>query len=245
MNRDRFDDEILRLSQAVRPEILLVKRATIAGPCLGVFAASFNPVTTAHIALIDQAASRFSLHHVLALAGVSNADKRLYDCPLSQRLEMLELALGPRDNVSIGISSTAFFVDMVEPIARSWPSGLSLYFIVGFDTFIRIIDFEGRYLGRYDKRFSDRSAVIEYLLGASRFIVASRRGLGGGELAELVGREPRLSGDRVLFLDLPVDLAERSATEVRERLRAGLGITGLVPAAVERYIQANKLYWPA
>ena len=233
---------MLELSRASRPEILLVKRTEILGPRLGVFASSFNPITTAHVALIDRAARAFSLEQVLALAGVSNADKQVYDCPLDVRLEMLEMALGCVSNVSIGISSTAFFVDMIDPIARAFRSGVTPYFIVGFDTFVRILDFESRYLPRYDRAFSDRSAAVGYLLSASYLIVASRAGQGRKEISELVAREPGIAADRVLFLDFPADLGERSATEVRERVRAGLGIAGLVAPAVADFIRDRRLY---
>src|SRR6516165_4032333 len=139
---------MLRLSRARRPEIVLARRARAGGPRLGVFASSFNPVTNAHVALIEYAASAFSLNEVLALAGLSNADKTDYDCPLGARLEMLELALAGNDRISIGISSTPFFVDMIDPIARARPTAGLPYFIVGFDTFVRIVDRGSRYLAR-------------------------------------------------------------------------------------------------
>src|SRR5215470_7775243 len=242
MKQNRFQDQILQLSRARRPEILLVKRMEIRGPRLGVFASSFNPITTAHTALMDRAAAAFALDQVLALAGVSNADKQAYDCPLDVRLEMLELALGCAANVSVGISSTAFFVDMIDPIIRAFPGGVSPYFIVGFDTFIRILDFDSRYLPRYDRAFADRCAALDYLLSASHLIVASRAGQGKKELSELVAREPRLPADRVLSLDFPADLGERSATQVRAHVRAGLPVAGLVTPAVADFIQARRLY---
>lgn len=242
MKQGRFQNEVIQISRASRPEVLLVKRTEIRGGRLGVFSSSFNPITTAHVALIKRAAAAFSLDQVVALAGVANADKQAYDCPLDVRLEMLDLALGSAANISIGISSTAFFVDMIDPIARTFPSGVSPYFIVGFDTFVRILDFEGRYLDRYDRTFTDQSAALDYLLTASHLIVASRAGQGRKEISELVVREPRAGADHVLFLDFPADLGERSATEVRLRARAGLGITGLVEPAVADFIHANRLY---
>jgi nicotinate-nucleotide adenylyltransferase len=242
MNQYQLQNEILRLSRASRPEIILVKPAKSAAARLGVFASSFNPITNAHLALIEQAASQFSLEQVLALAGVSNADKQDYDCPLLVRLEMLELALRAKDNVSMGISSTPFFVDMIDAIAQAFPSSTSPYFIVGFDTFVRIIDFEGRYLNRYYRSFSDPSQPLTYLLSKGHLIVAARSGQGATQLAEIAAREPRIAADRVLFLDFPPDLAERSATEVRNRIRDGAAVTGLVPPSVEHYILTNRLY---
>lgn len=45
---------------------------------------------------------------------------------------------------------------------------------------------------------------------------------------------------RVDFVDAP--LADVSASVIRDRVRAGLPIAGLVPAAVADYIAAHRLY---
>src|SRR5215472_1575940 len=76
-------------------------------PRLGVFASSFNPVTCAHLELMRRAAEQYSLDEVIALAGILNADKTSYDCPLSDRLKMLLLAIPDDAPLSVGISSWA------------------------------------------------------------------------------------------------------------------------------------------
>src|SRR5215471_26613 len=242
MKKERFQDEILELAHASRPEIVLIKRAKTRGRRLGVFASSFNPVTNAHVALMEQAASVFLLDEVLALAGLSNADKADYDSPLEARVEMLGLALDGVEHVSIGISSTPFFVDMIDPISRACSTAESLYFIVGFDTFVRIIDREGRYLAKYKRSFSNTLEALEYLVSAGCLIVASRAGKGEREIADLLGGELSRFGERILSLDFPPDLGERSATEVRQLLLAGRPMSGLVAPSVAAFIRANRLY---
>jgi hypothetical protein len=80
------------------------------------------------------------------------------------------------------------------------------------------------------------------LLSASRLIVASRGGKGAREITELVGGERSAVTDRILFLDFPPDLGERSASEVRQLARAGRPISGLVAPAVAAFLRANRLY---
>ena len=242
MNEKLVQREILRLNQVPVPEIVLIKTAAASGPGVGVFSSSFNPTTTAHVALIEGAARTFSLDQIVALAGVSNADKQGYDCPLAVRIAMLELALGANDKVSIGISSSPFFVDMVDAISRVIPQATSPYFIVGFDTFVRILDVDGRYVDRYCTKFADRCQALAHLLSTSYLIVAARSGRGASEIAGIAAREPLITPDRVLHLDFPADLGEMSASEVRNRIRSGREIAGLVPAAVEDYIHRNGLY---
>ena len=212
------------------------------GPRLGVFASSFNPTTTAHVELTRRAAREFLLDETLALAGLANADKSEYDCSLEDRLRMLELAFEGEPRVSIGVSSHAFFVDMVDALGSAYPPQTDLHFVVGFDTFERVVDREDRYTRKYHRKFTDRMGALRYLLARSRLVVTGRRGSGEGEIRALVNRELKELAGRVSYFDIPADIGEMSATRVRDRVRAGLAIGGLVPRAVELYIKEKGLY---
>ncbi|HYV03745.1 MAG TPA: hypothetical protein VFB82_04120, partial [Blastocatellia bacterium] len=144
--------------------------------------------------------------------------------------------------VSIGLSSHAFYVDMIEALERVFPPGTDLHFIVGFDTFERVLDRDDRYTKRFHRGFTDRNEALRHLLSRSRLIVATRAGSGPDQARALIQDETSEITERILFLDFPSNLATRSATEVRERLAEGLSIAGLVPHAVERYIQEQGLY---
>ena len=224
------------------PAIEFIKRAEFTGPRLGVFASSFNPPTVAHVELMRRAAKEFLLDEILALAGAANADKSAYDCSLLDRLRMLDLTFESEWRVSIGVSSHAFFVDMMDALGRAYPRKTDLHFVVGFDTFERVIDRKDRYTPRYHRKFGDRMGALQHLLVRSRLIVAGRRGAGAPDIRALVeGELPELAA-RISYLDTPADIGEMSATRVRDRLRAGLAIDGLVPPAVELYIKEQGLY---
>ena len=240
MLRD-FENIIRRVSSGGAPRVDLIKQGRI-GEKLAVFASSFNPVTTAHVELIHHATEQFSPDGTLALAGVTNADKSEYECSLEDRLTMLQLAFAGDPHVSIGVSSHAFYVDMIEALERVCAPGTDLHFVVGFDTFERVLDREDRYTERYHRSFANRSEALRHLLSRSRLIVASRAGSGPDQARALIEHEPPEITARILFLDFPSDLGERSATEVRARLAEGLPVAGLVPEAVERYISERGLY---
>ncbi|HKP84956.1 MAG TPA: nicotinate-nicotinamide nucleotide adenylyltransferase [Blastocatellia bacterium] len=241
MEADRLREVIERADGGGEPRIELIKRASVSGPRLGILASSFNPTTIAHVELMRRAARSFSLDEMLALASRANADKTNYECPLEDRLRMLALTFAGDAHVSIGLSSHAFYVDMVDALRRIYPQN-ELLFVVGFDTFERVFDLEGRYTRKYHRDFADRVEALDYLLSRSRLAVAARRGAGLEEVRALLESVPPSLGERVLYLDFPADLGERSATEVRERARARELITGLVPQAVEQYIQERGLY---
>lgn len=242
MDLDRLKEIVEHADSRGEPRIETIKRAEPPGLRLGVLAASFNPVTVAHVELIRRAAEAFSLDETLALAGVTNADKTGYECQLEDRLTMLQLAFAGEPRVSIGLSSHAFYVDMIEALERVYLPGTDLHFIVGFDTFERVLDREDRYTKRYHRRFTDRSEALRHLLSRCRLIVASRAGSGPDQARALIEHEPPEITGRILFLDFPSDLGERSATEVRARIAQGLPVAGLVPEAVERYIRERGLY---
>jgi nicotinate (nicotinamide) nucleotide adenylyltransferase len=223
------------------PQIEFIKRVH-AGKKLGVFASSFNPPTLAHVELIRRAARTFALDEILALAGSANADKLAYECSLDDRLAMLSLTFAAEPGVSVGLSSHAFYVDMIDALDRAYTEGTDLHFIVGFDTFERVLDAEDRYTERYYRRFAGRVEALHYLFGHSSFIVAGRAGAGLSSVMHLVEHEPAVRRDRVLYLDFPADLGELSATEARKRCRDGKPLHDIVPGPVENYIREHALY---
>jgi nicotinate (nicotinamide) nucleotide adenylyltransferase len=238
----QLKDIIQRVEAGSEPRVELLEPRRVTGKRLGVLAASFNPVTVAHIELIRRAAEAFSLDETIALAGLTNADKVEYECPLEDRVAMLQVVFADESRVSIGLSSHAFYVDMIEALERVRAPGADLHFVVGFDTFERVLDREDRYTKRYYRGFSDRTEALLHLLSRSRLIVAARAGAGLNEVRALIRREPAEIAERILYLDFPSDLGERSATEVRRRVAQGLEIAGLVPAPVERYISEHGLF---
>jgi nicotinate (nicotinamide) nucleotide adenylyltransferase len=239
---DRVKEIIERADPGGEPGIEIIKHAEVTGSRLGVFASSFNPPTVAHVELMQRAAEAFALEEILALAGVANADKVQYECSLEDRLAMLALTFADEPRVSIGLSSHAFYADMIDALGRRCSPETDLHFIVGFDTFERVLDVEDRYTERYYRRFGSRIETLRYLFGRSNFIVAGRAGAGLRSIRLLVEREPVVPPSGVLYLDFPTDLGGLSATEVRKRRRAGRPIKGLVPEAVEDYIQRHGLY---
>lgn len=241
METARLKEIINRTNATGEPHIEFVKRTQPSGPRLGVFAASFNPITSAHVELMRRAAATFALDEMLALAGCANADKSSYECALEDRLAMLALTFADDARTSIGLSSHAFYTDMIEALARLYPQS-ELHFVVGFDTFERVLDRQDRYTQKYHRRLRDRAAALDYLFAHSRLIVASRAGAGRDEVRALLADEPARFAERVSYLHLPANIGERSATEIRKCIRAGESVTGLVPPAVERYIEARGLY---
>jgi nicotinic acid mononucleotide adenylyltransferase len=245
MKNEDIRSLISRLSASGEPRVELIKRANPPGARVGIFSSSFNPPTVAHVELMRQASASFGLDETLALAGLTNADKVEYEASLEDRIVMVVAALEANPRTSIGVSSHPFFTDMLDALRRVYDRQTELHFVVGLDTFERVLDREDKYTNRYHRTFSNRLEALEYLLRGSRLIVANR-GVAGLDEARAMGAAypPELSR-RILYLDFPSDLADRSATDVRERIGAGQSIAGLVGPGVEHHILAKGLYRPA
>ncbi|MEK6287283.1 MAG: nicotinate-nicotinamide nucleotide adenylyltransferase [Acidobacteriota bacterium] len=242
MDLERLKEIVQRGDSSGEPRIEIIKRAERRGKRLGAFASSFNPPTIAHVELMQRSAEAFSLDEIIALAGKTNADKVDYECTLEERLAMLTLAFADQPRTSIGLSSHGFYADMIDALERVYPPETDLHFIVGFDTFERVLDPDNRYTQRYYRAFNSRIEALQYLFARSRFIVAGRAGTGLDSIAALVEREPDVPSERVLYLDFPADLGELSATDVRNRQRLRRPIKELVPEEVEEYIKKHGLY---
>ncbi|HMG32428.1 MAG TPA: nicotinate-nicotinamide nucleotide adenylyltransferase [Blastocatellia bacterium] len=230
------------VSDSEAPRIEVLRRASRTGKRLGVFAASFNPPTIAHLELMRRAADRFSLGELLALAGVANADKSVYESTLSDRLEMMLAASSEDPRISVGVSSHAFYVDMVDALDDVYPDDTDLHFIIGFDTFERVLDPQDRYTVRYHRRFENRREALDYLFSRAKLIVANRAGSKQSDIERLLQHEPEAVRKGVLLLEFPEELTSCSATEVRKRIRGGVSISDLVPPEVESYIIDRGLY---
>jgi nicotinate-nucleotide adenylyltransferase len=241
MDSELLRQIITRVGNSSIPLVEFIRQSGGAGSRLGIFSSSFNPTTAAHIALMRSARDQVSLDEIVALAGAANADKSQYECALEDRLRMLMLATVDDRWLSIAVSSHAYFVDMITAFERARPDS-DLHFIIGFDTFERVLDRSSRYTPHYHAKFRDRGEALDYLAYRSWLVVAGRKGVGRSEIYERLKDAPLSLARRVKVLDVPDDLGDMSATEVRERVRDSRPIAGLVAPSVERYIVEHGLY---
>jgi nicotinate-nucleotide adenylyltransferase len=83
------------------------------------------------------------------------------------------------------------------------------------------------------------------ILTLATVAVFPRPVVGQTDLAPLRAKLGSSAIEAILARRIPGPLVPISATDVRNRLRAGLSITGLVPKSVADYIAANRLYAPS
>jgi nicotinamide-nucleotide adenylyltransferase len=201
---------------------------------LGIFPASFNPPTKAHVALIREATKRFKLDEILVLLDLQAMDKRMVGAPYEDRLEMLKLLFERHSRVSIGFSNRGLFVEKREPLRSLYPFPIQFFFVVGFDTILRVMD---------RNYYEDGQEDLDRLFHDSRFICANR-GDSERRTFEALFRysENRKYAGGISFFDLPKKFSFVSSSLVRQRIKEGKSVRDLVPPSILRFIERKKLY---
>lgn len=199
------------------------------GQRLGVLSGSFNPLTCSHVRLAELAAERHALREVAFELAVANVDKQAAADELAARLWVLRQYAHRWGNLSVVACSHGRFIDKVRAFEEAYPEDTELFFIVGFDTLVRVFD------PRY---YTDPEAELAELFARSRFIVANRGTTTPEEIRQWLEEPPRRRyAHRIHLIELDEFHAKISSTEVRTRIAAGKSIAELVPEEVVSVVE--------
>ena len=221
-----------------KPRIYFVRRAKGEEKkgkiSLGVLASSFNPLTRAHLALIGRARKEYRLGEVLLLLDKENVDKDFFEVSLKDRLLMLMLFFKETPYISLGLSSHGLFLDKLKALEEVYPSETDIFFIVGYDTLIRVLD---------EKYYDDRDSALRTLFNKSTFLVASREDKKIDAIYDLLNREEnREFKGKIGALKLPDSFSDISSSKVRDFIKRGRPIDDLVLPKIEQFIKKKELY---
>jgi nicotinate-nucleotide adenylyltransferase len=198
---------------------------------VAVFGGTFDPVHHGHLIAAEEARHALALDQVLFVPAASPPHKqRDTMAHAHHRLAMLALAIA--DNPCFGLSRVDldrpgphFTVDMLALLARELGPDTRLHFLMGADSLADLPTWR----------------EPERVLAQARLVVVDRPGY-RPDLAALEAALPGL-GDRLSWVPMPpVGIA---ASDIERRVAEGRPIRYQVPAAVEAYIRANRLYQAA
>jgi nicotinate-nucleotide adenylyltransferase len=186
---------------------------------LGVFGGTFDPVHVGHIVVATQTRAALGLDRVLMVVAGDPWQKRgKVVAPARQRLMLVEAAVEGVDGVeasAIEIERDAPSVTAESLEALAGPHR-DLFLMLGADAVANMSTWR-----RLEETRELATVVVVERAGDAR-------------------AEPPGPGWSVVRIAIPrLDIA---STELRERLRAGLPVDGLVPPAVVRAIRSHGLY---
>ncbi len=198
---------------------------------IGILGGTFDPVHNGHINMAKGAMEECGLEKVLMMpscvsylkAGTGVSDAAI-------RLEMLKTALCDEkdlvaDDLEIRRGGNSYTCDTIRELSKEYGKECLLCYIIGDDTLLSM----------------HRWKEPEMIFKGSRILTIMRNFKKDSPeiLEHLEFLKDTFDAD-VELLDVPV--MDISSTMIRERVREGLSIEGLVPDSVADYISENKLY---
>lgn len=229
---EKLNQQISQLDPNALPQIVITHRSSqpinTTGKKLGIFSGSFNPITVAHIKMIEEAQTKYQLDEVLLLLAKANVDKDVYGLPLAGRILTLIRYTEERKDISVGISSHGRYIDKVEALDDIYPDKTEFHFIVGYDTLIRIFD---------PKYYTDIKSELMHLFSHCCFIVANRDNVNIETIRQFVA-QPSIKpfSTSINYLILPDFYVDISSTQVRNHIKDGEDISHLVPTFLTEFL---------
>ena len=227
-----------RLDPNGDPQVAWVYRAAqhirTGGRKLGIFSGSFNPLTVAHIEMIEAAQEKYHLDEILLILARANVDKGVFGLSLADRLLMLKLYAVNREDFSVAASSHGKYIEKIGALKPVYPPDTDFSFIVGYDTFVRLFD---------PKYYTDLHGALEALFDQCRFIVANRQDYDADAVRQVIEvPDYRCYADRIDLIELPGFFAEISSTDIRVQIQAGNSVDHLVPPEVQDFLNTVRAY---
>lgn len=195
---------------------------------LGVFGGTFNPIHFGHLHIAQEFVRLLAIDRVLLIPAAVPPHKEAPDlAPAADRFELCRLAV--RDHPFCRVSDTelrrggkSYTSDTLRVLKEEYP-GAHLFLLMGEDMFLTLQNWRDP----------------ESIWGAADICVAPRSREIRGELYEQQERLETLGAQVHLC---PIEFLPISSTMVRQAVREGKSLAGLVPPPVGRYIRERGLY---
>ncbi|MCC8140304.1 MAG: nicotinate-nucleotide adenylyltransferase [Lachnospiraceae bacterium] len=199
------------------------------GRRIGLFGGTFDPVHNAHLALARQAYRQYDLDAVWFIPNGQPPHKRgQLHTDIRHRMEMIRLAI--QDIPGMELCSLEedpeayhYTYRTVQVLRERYPQE-RFFFIMGADSLFNL------------ENWREPGIICKECVLLAALRDEHRR----EEIRAQIERLRRLYGADIRLLGTPnMDIA---AEQIRARVRAGEGVSGMLPASVERYLQEHKLY---
>ncbi|WP_320046592.1 nicotinate-nucleotide adenylyltransferase [uncultured Ilyobacter sp.] len=184
---------------------------------IGVYGGSFNPVHRGHVEIIKYVLKEMELDRLIIIPVGCPSHKEDLLLEGEKRIELLRAACMDIDSVEVSDieiknKGVSYTYDTLLNLKKKYIDA-SFYEIIGEDS------------ADYLHEWKDYEKMVE----ECKFVVLKRNGYAY-----------RAEHKNIIVLESP--LYRYSSSEIRERLKKGLDITGMVPEKVHEIIIKEKLY---
>lgn len=220
---------------------------------LGILGGTFNPIHRCHLAIATQTRDRLSLDQVLFIPSGNPPHKPAASlAPAEDRYAMVELAIASEptfklSDLEIRRTTKSYTIDTIQLLQSRYPPSTELFFIIGLDSLLEF------------PTWKDASR----LLSLCHFVVASRPQVGFASLNAFPLLPPLSPESNQALQNLDQGTLEQyeiptganqslwllrlppchvSASDIRDRILRGAGLSSLLPEPVESYIIEHGFY---
>jgi nicotinate-nucleotide adenylyltransferase len=212
---------------------------------IGLFGGTFDPVHLGHLRAAAEVRRLTGLDRILFVPSYIPPHKAAGGAASpADRLRMVELACRRRAGfeaspLEVEARGKSYSIRTLRQVRAMSPRA-RLFFIVGVDAFLDI--------GTWHEYRKVLAECVFLVIGRPGFDLERARDVLDGRLRKVTGplaEAGSLSGrvpPRFRVILVPIRAVDVSSTGVRERVRRGASLEGLVPGAVAAYIRQHQLY---
>lgn len=196
----------------------------------GILGGTFNPIHNGHIEMAEIAVDVFGLDDVM-LIPTGNPPHKNNQETLSkyERYELCLLSASRYDNIfvsSIEIDRPGYTytIDTLKELEKTYGIRDELYFIIGGDTVFKLESW---------KSFRD-------VFKRCKFIAFGRAGIETSEITKKIEELEARYGANIKLIT--ADIMDIASQDLRDMVRTGQSVSGLIPPEAESYIKRHNLY---
>ncbi|HEU5367136.1 MAG TPA: hypothetical protein VFU69_01680 [Ktedonobacterales bacterium] len=218
--------QIARLRAAETPGLEIITpapRAAVTAPLL-LLPGSYNPPTTAHLALAQTSLQAIPQASLALVLGTTIINKEQTErATLLDRTLLLDQIARRTGQMGVFLTNQGLYVEQAKAARAAFPRASEIVFVVGYDKIEQIFD------PRY---YHDRDAALKDLFALASFLVAPRATHAAADVAALL----RQSGNqqfqnRVQVLPFPGDYRDIASSEIRAAFQAYSADASAAPLA--------------
>lgn len=231
-----------QLQPEAEPQAVIVPGSPRPKGTVVVFTGSFNPPTSAHLALLKDAythlhkrSSRSEPPKLYAAFSKRTIDKENVERPLLlDKVYLLHSILKRRlAHTGIMLFNRGLYVEQAQAVRTAFAGVRRLFFLIGYDKLVQIFD---------PHYYTDRDTALLALFKLADLLVAPRGNGGEHEIEELLHQPQNERFARHVQI-IPFDTRYRgvSSTEIRQGRGA---TTHIIPHEVQQFMRETHPYSP-
>jgi nicotinate-nucleotide adenylyltransferase len=212
---------------------------------IGLFGGTFNPFHNGHIRIIEHVKTAFGLEKIFLIPSATPPHKPGTDlAPAQDRFEMVKQSFKGQEGFIVSDKELirkgpSFTIDTIEEFKKTLGDGVDLFLLMGSDAFFDIPTW------RQKDRIFESVGIIVMLRGGPKnhgaFVSFIDEYISKGYIFNEQDNGFFHEKKQTIYL-CRVPRIDISSTMIRERVKNGNSIEGLVPAGVLKIIHEKELY---